>query len=288
MSFKIKTINDKELVCFLINPFLKAAQFGDFIFQKYPKEDESDEIFAIYKKSSCYYNIGFVNYKAKKVFVQEDYPLSSLDISVDPFVIINDKREALKKSVKEMVEKAKQDRITEIEERSVYDKFYYFYKSRLLKEIVFSLLGTNTYDTFYKSSTECDIETFCENLSVQDVINITTGDLYKINRFIEQTIFSKMFIVTDVIFKKLEVEAADYVKSGIFTEREQQLMKYIEHTKPSGAKRFTAYFAGGKKLRCRNKITAEGLVTVIRSSEYKVDFEEIEKIEYNGKTIYTK
>lgn len=288
MSFSIEDVEEKGITEFLLNPFSKAAKSGDFIFQKYPNEDRLDEILAIHKNKNCFYSIGFADYGLKKVFIQEDYPLSFLDIEADPFLTISKARDALKQSVIDVFEMAKVDRIEEIESRIEYNRIYGFNKERLLQKMIFTTLGTDKTEILFQSSLDSKISKFFEGLSVQDVINAFNGHLIKMDKFIEKIIFSDDFILTEVLFKKLEMEAIDYVKTGVFTEREQHLIKYIKHTKTSGANSFTAYFVGGEKVRLKNEITEKGYVTVIGCYEYSVDFEQIEKIEYNERTIYKK
>lgn len=288
MSFILKKLEVDELAAFLTNPFSKSAEFGDFIFQKYPTTSLLDEILAIHKDSIYTYVVGFSDYESNKIFVLNDYPLGYVNIEVEPFTFISNARNDLKESVINIFEKAKVDRLEEIESSKAYNNIYNFNKDRLMQKLIFTKLGADDCEPLFQSDLNSKVSKFFELLSVKDVINAYNGHLVKLDKFIEKIIFSDEFILTEVVFKKLEIEANDYIKAGVFTKREQRLIDYMKHTKPSGANNFTAYFVGGKKVRLKNAVTAKGYVTVLGSYEYCVDFEKIERIDYNGKTIYRK
>lgn len=286
MNLKLETTNSSHMTEFILNPFAKATKYNHYIMQKYSKTSVIDVIYGINKKSNFCDIVCYVNYQLGKVFIIKKKPLMDLDLKKEPFVMLSEAKENLTKTVLEMIKSAKVNRMAEIEEDDNYGKFYYFYKTKVFKDMVFSLLGTQPYEVFFKSSTDFDVAKFCECLSVEKLMKIFGGDLSDLNAFVEKTIFSEMFMITDIILEKLQKEAEEYVKEGDFTKEELILIDFLEKTKASGAKRFTVHMTSGRKLKCINEVSCEGKVYEIGESYYRVNFIDIKKVEYRGKVIY--
>lgn len=186
----------------------------------------------------------------------------------------------------EKISAAKTDRLTEIEASREYGKVYSYYKKNLFGNIVFSLLGSEPYEMRDDPHTKRQISDFCYGLTLNQLIHIANGNSDIIDDFIEEVIFSNGFIRTEIIYDKIIKEAHEYVKAGVFNERELALIEFLEKTKASGAKRFTAYLISGRKLKCRNEVSSSGTLREVGDSFYQFDFDRIDRVEYKKKIIY--
>lgn len=286
MSYLIKTIKEENLADFLLNPFDKTGYFEDYVLQKYPMDHIVDELIGINKETCSLINIGYINYKIGKVFLKSNRALKNANLETDCFVNILFFRRSLMDLLAEKIEIAKIDRLSEIESSDEYAKVYSYYKKNVFQDIVFSLLGAADYYENEPSHTAYDISDFCQSLKIDQLMDIVGGKLDVLDEFIEDIIFTNRFIRTDIVFSKIVEEANDYFKAGIFTEREKALINYLEKTKASGAKRFSAYLISGRKIKCKNEVSCNGKIYEVGDSFYSVGFEQIERVEYKGKIIY--
>lgn len=286
MDFKLEIMEIDHMIDFLLNPFDKTANCHDYIMQKYPKTPFVDVLFEINKDSDCCITVGYVNYQLRKVFVFNEEPFNELDLKNDPFVIVDEVKQDLKKTIMEMIETAKADRMAEIQRNHYYLKHYHRYKSKIFKHLISQLLGTQPYEVLFKSSTDSDVSIFCAMLSIEKLMRVFSGDKSDLDAFVEKTIFSEIFIISDIVLEKLKEEAYQYVKNGYLTKEELMLFDFLKKTKASGAKRFTVHMTSGRKLRCINKVTSEGKLYEAGDSYYRVNFIDIKKVEYRGKVIY--
>lgn len=282
----IKTIRDDEIEAFLLNPFERAAYYKGKILQKYPFREDADHVIRVEEpvkaSSAC-----FILYDQKKILYNEFYESEPYFPENEPFQKLKDQIEEIKSDMCDLlIEKVdakrksfKSDPIL----KARYDKIkgYYFGK------IVNVLLGAESFDFVKSSDAYAQIRGYVIRYNREEIV-LATLDPKMYEPFIEELSEEDDVLVYDIFHPEIIKEAKEYVKAGVFTEKEKRLIKFIDKTKDCGAKKFTVIKESGESVSCLNKVTAEGGIPVAKNNEEIVDIEDISKVKYCNKIIYKK
>lgn len=285
-GYKLNKIDEKKLCEFMHNPFERATYFRNLVLQKYTVDIFVDEVVAI--GNSKLQNLAFVDYLSKKVYTQygfEDLLIEGFD---DSFVTISSMIKAVAKITADAFNKAKVDRLHEIEDKPIYDILYTKDYNIYFQQIVFSRIVGEAFRFPLRSVTEISSMNFARKLKLVDLVNIIDGNYEKIEPFVEDVIFSQNFIEGEVVFKKIKKEADDYFEAGHFNQRELKFKYYTEKVKVSGLKHFEATLTDGTIVQLKNAIFLNGKVRFLKDRKASIDFEMIKTIEHDGKIVYAK
>lgn len=282
----LKKIVETDLNEFMLNPFKRAAYFGDTVFQKYAVDIFVDEIISM--RNSDIQNLAFIDYISKKVFTQygfDELGIKSLD---DSFITIRSMIRAVAKITADVINKAKVDRLDEIKGKVIYDVLYSKHYNTIFKQIVFSRILDEEFQFPLRSVIEVASVNFTRTLELVDLIKIIDGNHEQIKPFAEDVVFSQNFIEREIIFEEIKQKADDYFEAGHFNQRELKFKYYIEKVKASGLKQFEATLTDGTIISLKNIVFATGKVRLAKDRKALIDFEMIKTIEHEGEIVYDK
>lgn len=284
----MKNIKPEDVLDFFFNPFSITAKFKTYTFQKYQKSQYVDHIIYMDHSKGTFHNIAYVHYGLGKLFVDKAMPLGLLmivkEVSIDLDEIRGEVFNLGKDIIKETVEIEKK----EIEESKDYKRIYDHYDRRVYDKILFSMFGTNKYSTSLAGFTDFKLNGFCTKLDVLDLIDVYEGKFSSLRKYAKEVVFSDEFISSELIVPKFIKKAEDYIKAGIFSEREERLIYYLDKIKEIKCEKFSVENLYGKRCECRNQLSYEGKLFMIEASFLKLDFEDVKKIEVDGEVVYEK
>lgn len=195
-------------------------------------------------------------------------------------------REIVREMINEKIELKKEEKLDFLKKDKDYDDFYERYKSYFFEFMVFSKLGTSEFEIPNNSDVEEKITSFIESLSDADLRIVTLIDTEVIDVLVQEIVDSDDFIFFYIVNVELEKDADKYIAEGIFNEREQILIDYLEKTKASGLDSFLVETIFDESALCHNKITCSGMVESVEEWLFVSDVEQIRRVSHNGRVIY--
>lgn len=285
MSYCIKTITNEEMVDFLLNPFEKACYIDNKLFQKYPKEDLIDELLVLNDRYSSYDVAGLINYDKQEIFVQRERAIGSEIVQEKPFIRVADIKDRMKALIYSRIDELKTDKMSEIEASEKYVKNYNEYKNTYFQVMVNTLIGTDHYRGNVTNDTQQTVVSYVQSLSIQELIDFHCDKLNELDKVVKNIVFSDN-TARVLAFEKVKQEAVDYVRNGVFSEKEKHLKNFLDKTKDCGAQRFTVVDVNGVKTSCRNSVNAETKLYAAGYSGYSVFVDDIKEVIYKSKKIY--
>lgn len=285
-QYKLEVIDQSNFEEFLINPIKTAAYFNEILIQKYNIDIYIDEVF--YFKNGKFINFGLINYELKKVFLVEDFSELAQSLVGDTIVSFEEIRSKSLEAITKELNHIKDSMMDEIKKSKYYTLAYDNYHKHYFKHIVLSKITQKSPNLPAKNTSVEDLEIFTLTLPLKSLVKAINGDLTRIKVFLSAYVFSQNFIENEVVLKVVEKEAEDYLAAGRLMPREMALKKYVEKTKATGAKRFTAKLTNGNILKLKNDISCTGFIEAIGNKKTLIDFGDIEQLEYKNKRIYNK
>lgn len=269
-----------------MNPYLKAAYLGDYLFQKYPKDASSDDVFIIKEDGKCFELYGRVDYIRGEIIAKR--PCLTIDRK-PPFVTAYNIRMDLKDKISLDLETMKKEKAVDIKLQPNYIALNDEHRPKCLEYIIFELLGASSPHPYIADRTEYMISKFADWITLDDMAKIRAGNIGFVDDRIKKIFESDNYILYHIIAKEALEEAKEMIKTGALTERQKHLQNIIKKIKDCGASKFTVETVSGEKLSCRNKIYTDGTMFLSGPAVTNhIDFEIVEKITYSGKVIYRK
>lgn len=288
MNYLVKKIEANDVLDFFFNPFANTAQFKTYIFQKYPKNEYVDSIVYIDPINEKFYQIAYVHYGLGKLFLDNAIPLGLLMIDERISVSLQEVRDEAHKLKEAIIKDLTIEKEKELEETSDYKRAYDYYERKVYDKLIFSKMGTCRYNTELISFANFQTDNFFNKLDILDLIAIYEGDLKVLRKNAEKRVFSYEHIISEVIMPLFEKRADDYIGAGKFTEREEQLIYFLDKIKEIKAASFNVESMHGRKGLFRNKVSYDGSLYMVEASFLKLDFQEVKTIEVDGNIVYEK
>lgn len=288
MSYEIQTINETELVGFLLDPYRRTACLGTRILQKYPKDHLSDDILIFEMSDSSCAIYGSIDYVKKEIIADNTYLLNYDVTEKAPFFKVQDLKQDLIDRMKNDLEMMKITKLSEVKLNSKYITIYEEYKAKCLQPMIFALIGTCAYYPEVRDRTSYPISKFVAWLTIDNIVDIRAGKTELLDKELEIIFNSENFLLSRIVIPTLKAEAKEIVENAKFSKRQLHLKKYMDKTKNCGATRFTVETTAGEKLSCQNRVDYDGSIPVVGRIMKYLDFEDIGKVTYKSKVIYKK
>lgn len=285
MSYCIKTITNKEVADFLLNPFERACYVGKKLYQKYPKEDLLDELIVLSERYSSYDVAGIINYNKQEVFVQKERLFESELLEGSNFVRLSEVKDQMKAMIYAKIDEIKSEKMPEILVSEDYLKMYKSLKDTYFQPMVNTILGTNHYRGNVSVNTQQTVVSYIQSLSLQNFIDFHCNKFGDVERMSKEIALSPNQIQF-IAFENVKQEAIEYVNKGVFSDKEKNLKNFLDKTKDCEAQRFTVVDIRGHRVSCRNSVNSETKLYAAGDNGYSVLVDDIKEVVYKSKKIY--
>lgn len=286
MIYELREIKDNEFVSFILNPFKSSAKLGDDIIQKYRTSEKIDELFVISKQKGAFKRIGIVFYDCKEImFWDRDYLKKEMNDTIR-FKNKNDANYKIRSLILKKLEEYRINNLEEIKKTENCQRIYKNVKSKHFDSLVFQELGTTNVRLRTSLSTGNKIDAFLEKLPLNDLIDILNGNMNKVNLLVHSLSDTEDFLEQEIVQPWVKQEAKDYVKTGVFTDREKLLIDYLSKVTVKGIKSVTVQAFDGSVLLCYNQPNCSGQLFAVQGFSRYVDIADIEMVIYDGEVLY--
>lgn len=288
MSYLLKKINKGNLADFLVNPYDNVADFYHLVLQKYSRGTSNDDLIVFNKIDNKIEVIGCVDYNKKEIVIKDKYLTFIKEVNGYTLKRFKDLQDITVDIILKKLEEMKTIRRDEVEASDRFKSAYIKNRSVLFKPMVYGLLGTTKCQYSYNDGAETDISHFLAASSNKELVDIYHGDLSEVNTFVNDVVYGHSFLSNFYVFPKLLQEAQDYVDKKVYDKRELKLIDLMEKINACDAKKFDAMVDKYGKMSLRREISFNGKFTASNTLGLEVDFEKIQVLKYNEKTIYQK
>lgn len=284
----VQKIEEKELTSFFLNPFERTACIGNRLLQKYPRGPMMDDIIAFKVGTRDCDIYGCVDYVNKYIAVGKSYLLNYDVTKYKPFLSLYDFRYEAFDIIRKKLDKMKITKLPELKNSIDCKMLYEQLKAKIFEPLIFSLLGTQYYNSKVKPYGTIAISMFIDMFTLDDMIAIKSGDTCFVDKELERIFNTENFMTSEIIMPLLKEEAQKSIENGTLSKRQLHLKNYLEKTKNCGALRFTVETKSGETLSCQNTVNFDGSLSVVNRMMKKIDFEDVVKVTYKNKVIYKK
>lgn len=231
------------------------------------------------------YHLGSVNYLNETIYIRDENMDWVKEYGEDNFVTQTKLIERINEKTIDIILKLKDEKESDIKSSKLYSLHKIRIQNMYKEDMIFSKLGAG--DVYYTiEDWKIDVKGFIYHLPLIDMILMDFGDTKKSYEYAEEIIQKEWFIATEIILPELEKEVDEYISAGNFSQREKDLILFIEKTSIN-AKKFKIDDIYGNEMLIKNGIKASGEVTLYGTFN-TIDFGDIKTVYYRNKVIYSK
>lgn len=296
MNYKLDELNENNITDFLLNPLQKAGYYNGCLLQKYPVSEMVDSVICLDEDDLTFKKICYVLYEKKEIMVtyhkmKEEYFITDKMRDSKRYIIMGAIVTPLILGIHKKISKIEKEKLEEADSNPEYIDAINQFKDKHFQLVVNEVLGgEKVYFENIPYSID-DIDRFVKEMADETLIECYLGNEAVIDKYINDIVCSKEFIINFIVYPKVREKAKEYIDAGGLTEHEIMLKEYNAKTKTSNGASYNVQIETitGEVIECYSEVTATGYLKSCKSfPSNDVHLKDVKKAIRDGVVLYEK